>query len=301
MRREGGRADWRSVDRRGFLGAASALLFGGLSSANGPDRLTSLPPVRPPAFPAVHPLGIQLYTLRELLQRDFEGTIRQLADIGYREVEFAGLYGQRAADLRKVLDRHHVSAPSGHCDIAGVTVKLDQTIAEARTLGHRYVVVAWIPDEARTPAGYASVAETFNQAGEKLKKAGLTLGYHNHSFEFKPLEGDRNGYDILLQRTQPDLVTMELDLYWIREAGQDALRYFADHQGRFRLVHIKDMASDGSMVDVGKGAMDWPVLLAAARKAGVQHQFVEHDEPPDPIAFARTSYEYMSRLKIPRS
>jgi sugar phosphate isomerase/epimerase len=295
MRREGGRADRRTVDRRGFLGAASAFLIGGLSVTHGLDRLVALPPNRPTL------LGIQLYTLRELLQRDFEGTIRQLAEIGYREVEFAGLYGLQATDLRRVLDRHHVAAPSGHYDIAAVTENLDQTIAEARTLGHRYVVVAWIPDEARTPEGYAGVADTFNQAGEKLKKAGLSLGYHNHSFEFKPIEGGRLGYDILLQRTEPDLVTMELDLYWIRDGGQDALRYFADYPGRFRMVHIKDMASNGAMVDVGKGAMDWPVLLAAARKAGVEHQFVEHDEPPDPIAFARTSYRYLSGLKIPGS
>jgi sugar phosphate isomerase/epimerase len=296
VKRSGRRADRptggpeQKPDRRGFLAGITGLLLGGLPAIGSIVRRSAGPPVR---------VGIQLYTLRDLLQRDFEGTLAQLAKIGYQEVEFAGLYGQRADDLRQALDRNHLVAPAGHCDIPAVTRNLDQTIAQAKTLGHRYVVVAWLPDEARTLDGYAQVADTFNQAGERLKKAGLTLGYHNHSFEFAPLEGERCGYDILLQRTEPELVTMELDLYWIRQAGRDALKYFSEHQGRFRMVHVKDMAADGAMVDVGQGAMDWPVLLAAARKAGVKHQFVEHDEARDPLAFARTSFGYMSRLELP--
>lgn len=292
MRRQGGKAAERQVGRREFLrhvGAGVALL--GIT-----DRLAALPPLDLPV--KTPPVGIQLYTLRDLLQKDFEGTIAKLAGIGYKEVEFAGLYGRKAVDLKRALDQNHLVAPSGHCDIDAVTVKLDDTIAQAKTLGHKYVVVAWIPDEARTPDGYASVADTFNQAGEKLNQAGLSLGYHNHSFEFKPLDGDRCGYDILLERTQPELLTMELDLYWIREAGSDAFKYFTQHQGRFRMVHVKDMAADGSMVDVGQGVMDWPALLSAAKAAGVEHHFVEHDEAKDPIAFARISYQYLHRLKL---
>jgi sugar phosphate isomerase/epimerase len=246
---------------------------------------------RPPA------LGIQLYTLRDLLKEDFEGPIAALAEIGYREVEFAGLYGRMASDVRKVLDRHSLKAPSGHYGIPAITETLDQTIAEAKILGHQYVVVAWLPEEVRNPDGYARTADTFNQAGQRLRKAGLTLGYHNHWFEFDPLDGGSCGYDILLERTRPDLVTMELDLFWIRKGGRDALSYFANHQGRFRMVHIKDMAADGAMVDVGQGAMDWSALLRAAKRAGVEHRFVEHDEAKDPLAFARTSFAYMERLR----
>jgi sugar phosphate isomerase/epimerase len=165
-------------------------------------------------------------------------------------------------------------------------------------LGHRYVVVAWIPEDQRTVEGYAAVADRFNQAGERLRKAGLTLGYHNHDFEFAALEGDRCGYDILLERTRPELLTMELDLFWIRKGGRDALQYFARHQGRFGMVHVKDMAADGSMVDVGAGAMDWATLLAAADQAGVKHWFAEHDEARDPLAFAQTSYNYLKQLKL---
>lgn len=289
MRRPGGQAARRLVTRRDFIGSSAAALamtfpLGGLTS-----RLAASPSSR---------LGIQLYTLRDLLQKDFEGTIAKLARIGYQEVEFAGVYGRKPVELRRALDRNHLVAPSGHCDIEAVTVKLDDTIAQAKTLGHRYVVVAWIPDEARTADGYASVADTFNAAGEKLNKAGLALGYHNHSFEFKSLDGERCGYDILLERTQPELLHMELDLYWIREAGRDAFKYFTQHQGRFRMVHVKDMDANGAMVDVGQGVMDWPALLSAAKAAGVEHYFVEHDEAKDPIAFARTSYDYLRRLKL---
>jgi sugar phosphate isomerase/epimerase len=277
------------VDRRGFLGAVGAIWLGNLPTRGAIDRLTTPPPDRP--------LGIQLYTLRDLLQKDFEGTLAALAQIGYREVEFAGLYGWSAADVRRVLDRHRLRAPAGHCDLAAITDGLERTVNQAKALGHRYVVVAWIPEETRTRDGYAAIADTFNRAGERLRGAGLTLGYHNHWFEFTALDGERTGYDILLERTEPDLVTMELDLFWIRKGGHDALRYFTEHQGRFRMIHIKDMTADGTMVDVGQGAMDWPTLLEAAAKAGVAHQFVEHDEAKDPLAFARASFAYMERLR----
>lgn len=290
MKRMGGWADSRTVDRREFIETSAALALAAMP-------FTGIA-TRPPDHPPIRPMGIQLYTLRDLLQKDFEGTIAKLAKIGYKEVEFAGLYGRKALDLRRALDQNRISAPSGHCDIEAVTVKLDDTIAQAKTLGHKYVVVAWIPDEARTLDGYAAVADTFNAAGEKLNQAGLALGYHNHSFEFQPLDGDRCGYDILLERTQPELLTMELDLFWIREAGRDAFKYFTQHQGRFRMVHVKDMAADKSMVDVGQGVMDWPALLAAARTAGVEHYFVEHDEAKDPIAFAKVSYDYLHRLTL---
>lgn len=253
---------------------------------------------RPSARPSVRPLGIQLYTLRDLLKDDFEGTIAALAQIGYQEVEFAGLYGRAAGDVRKVLDRHKLKAPSGHYGIPAITDTLEQTIAEAKTLGHRYVVVPWLPEEVRNPDGYARSADTFNEAGERLRKAGLTLGYHNHWFEFDALEGGRCGYDILLDRTRRELVVMELDLFWIRKGGRDALSYFANHPGRFRMVHVKDMAADGAMVDVGQGAMDWPTLLEAAKRAGVEHRFVEHDEAKDPLAFARSSFRFMEQLRI---
>jgi sugar phosphate isomerase/epimerase len=298
MSRKSGEAARRRVDRRDFLETAFSITVAGLPLLGTPSRLAASPPDRPALPPArlSFPIGIQLYTLRDLLQQDLEGTLAKLAALGCQEVEFAGTYGHPPAEVRKILDRLHLKAPSGHCDIPAVTNKLSETIEIAKTLGHHYVTVAWIPDESRTTGGYGAVADIFNHAGAELRKAGLALGYHNHSFEFDPLENGHTGYDILLDRTDPRLLTMELDLFWIRHAGKDAMDYFRRYRGRFSMVHVKDMAADGAMVDVGAGVMKWPELLQAAREAGVKHAFVEHDEARDPLAFARTSFDYMKRL-----
>jgi len=275
----------------------AAAIVGGWPGSTSPDRLPAGPPDRPAAGPPGR-LGIQLYTLRDLLRTDLEATLAGLARIGYREVELAGTYGRTPADFRAILDRAGLKAPAGHVSIPAISDTLDQTIIDAKTLGHHYLIVPWLPEEMRNPDGYARIADTFNRAGERLKRAGLALGYHNHSFEFAAVDGDRCGYDILLEKTDSRLVTMELDLFWIRKGGKDALVYFTKHPHRFRLVHIKDMAADGAMVDVGQGVMEWSRLLSAARKAGVKHFFVEHDEARDPVAFARTSYAYLREVQF---
>ena len=291
-----------SVSRRDFFG-----LMGGLAlvssvrgdANDGGSVLSAEPPSRRAAEPSF-PIGIQLYTLRELLSKDFEGTLAALAEIGYREVEFAGLYNRSARDVRSILDRHGLRAPAGHVGIPEITDTIDQTIADAKTLGHEFVVVPWVPDELRSVDGYRQIAETFNRAGTTLRAAGLTLGYHNHWFEFDHLSSPSStcGYDLLLQYTDPNLVVMELDLYWIRKGGRDALQYFRDFNGRFRLVHVKDMAADGSMADIGRGVIGWAELLGAAKAAGVRHFLVEHDAAKDPLSFARTSFDYLRTLTL---
>jgi sugar phosphate isomerase/epimerase len=277
-----------TLSRRDFIASCGA------AAAIGPLLGAAYRPAPVPPYP----LGIQLYTLRDLLRSDFDATLTALARIGYREVEFAGLHGRTSKNVRTLLDKLGLAAPSGHADLSDISPeKLPQTITDAKTLGHRYVVVPWLPEDMRTALGYASVAGILNQVGERLRNAGLSLGYHNHWFEFAPLDGDRCGYDILLENTNAELVTMELDLYWIRKGGRDALAYFQRHIGRFRLVHVKDMAADGGMVDVGQGTIDWPTVLAAAKRAGVEHYFVEHDEAKDPLLFARESFKYLQGLR----
>jgi sugar phosphate isomerase/epimerase len=273
--------------RRQFLGVVSGAAAA-VSSFGPPSRRAAEPPTRP--------IGIQLYSVRDALQRDFSGTLAAIARIGYAEVEFAGLHGAKSRDVRRMLNDLHLRAPAGHYGLEAVTDRLEQTIVEALALGHAYVIVPWLPDAMRSADGYARAADLLNRAGERLAVAGLRLGYHNHAFEFAPLKDGLVGYDILLARTDPRLVVLELDLYWIRQGGRNALDYFGTHRGRFRCVHVKDMAADGAMVDVGTGVLDWPALLVAARKAGVRHFFTEHDHPGDPLAFARKSYHYLSRL-----
>jgi sugar phosphate isomerase/epimerase len=276
--------------RREFLHTTASLAAAAVPSFAHTAHL----PIRPSA----HPIGIQLYTVRHLLERDFEATLAELAKIGYQEVEFAGLYGHSARDVRALLDRLKLRAPSGHVGLEVLQQDLPRVIAEAKTLGQEYVVFAWIDQALRTADGYAQVAAACNQIGQRLRSAGLGFAYHNYNFEFAPLSTQtrQSAYDFLLSHTDQTLVQMELDLFWIRQGGGDPLRYFAQYPGRFPMVHIKDMAADGSMVDVGAGATDWPSILKRAKQAGMKHYFVEHDEPADPIATARASYQFLHGL-----
>ena len=243
-----------------------------------------------PARLADAPVGIQLYTLRDALAKETERTLAALGEIGYQEVELAGLYGLSAAAMRALLDKHGLTAPSGHIPLDQFRTNLPRTLEEAATLGHRYVVCPWLDEKDRTADGYKRLAETLNTAGERARQANMQVAYHNHEFEFAAL-GDQTAYDMLLAECDPQLVKMELDLFWITTAGKDPLAYFTKHPGRFPLVHVKDRAADGKMVDVGQGAMDYKNLLArASAEGGTRHFFVEHDNQADPIATARTSF-----------
>ena len=158
--------------------------------------------------------------------------------------------------------------------------------------------MAWI-DAARrkTLDDYKRVGEAFTRVGAQARAAGLRFAYHNHAFEFAPLEG-RVPYDVLLESTDPAMVEFELDLYWITDGGGDPLAYFRRWPGRFPLVHIKDKAADGKMVDVGAGGIDWKAILHQRKEAGIRHAFVEHDDPPDPFASVGASYAYLKQLSF---
>ena len=288
------------MNRRDFVAALGALgvARGAGATTHSPGSAMSLPV--PPA-PVAHSLklGIQLYAVRDALDHDFEGTLETLARIGYREVEFAGLHNRAASDIRPILDRLKLSAPSAHISLEDLEQTFDTVVANARTLGHRWIVVPSLPDSLHSAAGYTEGAERLSRLAPKLKERGLTLGFHNHEAEFARWgDGAGCGYDILLAGTAAAGMVMELDLFWIRKGGADAVDYFHRFPGRFRLVHVKDMAADGSQVNVGDGLIPWPALLHTARQAGVAHFFLEHDEPPDQLAFARDSYAYLSRQRF---
>ena len=136
-----------------------------------------------------------------------------------------------------------------------------------------------------------------NQAGNVARRARIIwLPYHNQDYDFADIDGLR-GYDILLEETDPEVVKLEMDLYWITKGGGDPLAYFAKYPGRFHLLHLKDMAKDGSMVSVGTGTLDWKAILSASGKAGVRHYFAELDDPVNPISFARASYDFLREIR----
>jgi sugar phosphate isomerase/epimerase len=279
-----------SIDRRTFvkaLGAGTAGIALGCTPKPGNGAV---------ALRKIDRIGIQLYTVRSEMEKDFEGTLSKIAGIGYKEVEFAGYFNHSPADVRAILDRLSISAPSAHGPLSMLSSNWQKTIDDAKVMGHEYLIVAYLDESQRKSIDdYKRHADLFNSAGEIAKKSGVKLGYHNHDFEFKPLDG-QVPYDVLLSRTDPNLVKLEMDLFWITNAGQSPLTYFSRVPGRIELVHVKDMDAAKKMVDVGKGTIDWAQIFAQRDKAGIKHFFVEHDNPPDPLASAATSYQYLSAL-----
>ena len=263
-------------------------------------------------------VGLQLYTVRDLLKQDFEGTIAKVAQVGYKEVEFAGYFGKSPQEVRKILDSNKVSSPSEHVSYDIVQNKWPETLEAAHVIGQTFIVCPWVEVSQRKEAdGWKRAAETFNRAGEASQKAGIQFAYHNHAFEFEPSEtlGGKLPYDFLLAETDPKLVKMELDLCWITVGGQDPVKYFDRYPGRFPLVHVKDWTTKGPggsdyggatgesrkpghMTDVGQGEIDWKRIFAQSGKAGIQHYFVENDEPESPFEDIKISYDYLAKLTV---
>jgi sugar phosphate isomerase/epimerase len=282
------------MNRREFLvrGVGGTALFGAVDHS-----LLSFPDSRFPVPESISRIGVQLYTVRRSMQDSVERTIEQVARIGYKEVEFAGYFGRPARDIRALLDANGLTAPSAHsADLPSIRDRFAQVLDDAATIGHRYVVCASLPRSEQSADGYKRVSAEFNRAGELAAKSGVRLGYHNHDGEFTPL-GSTNGYDILLAECDPKLVTMQMDLFWTVKAGKDPLAYFAKHPGRFVSVHVKDMAVGERMVDVGAGRLPFATYFAQSKQAGIQHYFVEHDNPADPMASIAASYRYLRALQ----
>ncbi len=292
------------TSRRTFLGqaAATALALGipaqlvacAPADGKGESDTTAAPP-----GDKLAKIGVQLYTVRTLMAKNVEETLRQVAEIGYQELEFAGYFDRTPSALRQTIDSLGLTAPAAHVglnDLEGA--RLPQTLDAATTLGHHYLVVAWMPPEARkTLDDWKRISERFNKAGEAVKARGMQFAYHNHDFEFMPIDG-KVPLDVMLEATDPSLVQMELDLYWIARGGGDWRAYFSRWPGRFKMVHVKDSAGppQHEMRDVGAGSLPFAQIFAQRAQAGIDHFFVEHDEPPDPLASIRASFNHLKQL-----
>jgi sugar phosphate isomerase/epimerase len=263
-------------------------------------------------------VGLQLYTVREVLKTDFDGTIAKVAATGYKEVEFAEDYGGHSPkDLRALLEKDGLASPSAHIRYDLIEKKWPETLDAAHVIGNEYLVCPWIDEKQRNADGWKRVVELFNKAGEASQKAGIQFAYHNHSFEFAPVEGlgGKSAYDYLLTETDPNLVKMEMDLCWISVASKDPLSYFDKYPGRFPMVHVKDYVYDpnatssyagatgsmefkGRLADVGKGTIDFKRIFAASEKAGIKHYFVENDDAKTPFEDIKISYDYLNGLRF---
>ena len=234
------------------------------------------------------------------MKNDVEGTLRRVGAIGYKEVEFAGYHGKEPAEIRRILDSLSLSAPAAHCSVSDLEERWTSTVEYAHTLGHRFLVVASLPlgKEAQLD-DYRRYASRLNTLGGRCKKEQMTLGYHNHDAEFRPI-GESLPYDILLEETDPELVTMELDLYWIVKAGGDPFGYFAKHRDRFSLLHVKDMEKGprGETTEVGNGSIDFAAMFQALYPA-VRHYIVEQEHfGGDPLTSVEKSWKYLHNLEF---
>ena len=273
-------------------------------------------------------LGLQLFTVRELLQKDAEATLAAVARLGYSEVEMFGfggnafipdpLFGRSAAEMRRVLDGHRLAAPCAQ--ISGRVEDFGPIAATAHALGIRYLIVAMAPEFLTvTPSGpvvsgvesedqIRRLAERLNRMGALVRKEGLAFGYHNHHMEFAPL-GSSRAYDRLLEWTDADLVKMELDVGWARAAGVAPEEYLARYAGRFVSCHLKDfdparqpegvsppIPDMARMVAPGDGVVDFPRVLAEMDRHGIAHGFVECDLPEDALETARRGIAYLKVL-----
>ena len=261
--------------------------------------MSAMGPLVARAAGASRPIGLQLYTIRDLFSADPLGTLEKVAAIGYREVEFGG-GGYDAMDhaaLRGRMDRLGLRAPSIHVGYDALAGDMDGTIAMARTLGADTVVLPWMADQYRDPAAWRGAVTDFNRFAERLKQAGLGFAYHNHDFEFTIMDGERTLFDVLLAEADPALVGIELDIFWAVKAGQDVKALIRLIPGRIYAYHVKDMAADGMMAAVGTGTIDFADIFALNELAGVRHFYVENDRAPAPyLPDIATSYTTLSRL-----
>lgn len=240
-------------------------------------------------------IGLQLYTVRSEMQKSVEATLARVAQIGYKEVEFAGYFGRTPQQIRDALKANGLTSPASHVDMRA---PWDKTIADAAAVGHEYVVVPWIDESMRTADGIKRIAEEFNTRAAAANKAGLKFAYHNHDFEFKPLPDGKLLYDTLLESTDPKLVLMEMDMYWINHGGADPVTYWKRYPGRFQLLHVKDMLADRQMTEVGSGTLPWGSYFHERTLSGARHFFVEHDRPADAFASVAKSYAYLKNLEF---
>ena len=286
------------INRRRFLSTASQSVIGAVA-------LTALNRIEGEAAAnKLDSIGVQLYTVRGEMAKDFEGSLEKIAAIGYKEVEFAGYYNKSPKGIRATLDRYGLIAPSTHAPLADIQTKLDQTIETAKAIGHQFMICPYLEDkDRRTLDDYKRHAETFNRAGEACRKAGIQFGYHNHDFEFLAFaaKDGRLPYDLLLEETDKDLVKMELDLYWISKADKDPIAYLDKHKDRFVLFHVKDMdkTPQRDITEVGRGAIDFKSIFAKAPKGAIKHYFVEQDRcPGSPFDSIKISFDYLKQLEF---
>jgi sugar phosphate isomerase/epimerase len=292
-----------SMTRRDFLKTSSLL---SLSTVLTPQSML--------ASPFGLPVGLQLYSVRDLLPKDYEGTLKQLAAIGYQEVEAAGFFGHTALEVKSAMQSAGLRCVSAHYPSNDLHQRFDEIVAFHKELGAPYIIcsspgfkdaASAQPHAALSLDDWRWNADEFNKMGAKVKAAGMHFGYHNHIAEFHKLEGV-TPYDELLRLTDPALVTFEMDCGWVTVGGGDPVAYLQEHPTRISMLHVKDFkassqpASLGNppkSAELGQGIANYKAIFHAARKVNIKHYFVEQEEfDMPPFEALKIDADYMKKL-----
>lgn len=256
-------------------------------------------------------IGVQLYTLRDVIFKDLRGTLKTIADIGYTEVETYSygdgkIFGQPFSEYVKIANDLGLKTVSGHY-MSGFNIQSsgnlrsgwEQAVADAREAGQQYMVIAYLfKEERETIDQYKELCELINKSAEVCKRYGIKMGYHNHDFEFVAID-EQIPYDVMLAELDPTLVAMELDLYWIVRAGFSPADYFKKHPGRFELWHVKDMHKDDPTknADLGTGSINFAEIFNLKEQSGLRHFFVEQETyEVSSTDSVRKNYTYLKGL-----
>lgn len=318
--------------RRDFLKNSAGLFLGSLLS----QRLIA----RSAFFgkPRLDRIGVQLFSIPKILEKDFAGTMGMISQIGYKEIEFygpysfsaledkerwkavtpslgfsgSGYFGLTVQEVKKVLDDNGLSSPSMHTGLSTLRSNMHEMAEAANILGQKYIILPSSKTEANLD-GYKRLADEFNEIGSRAEKAGLRFAYHNHGNGLKEIDGIIP-FDLILERTDPKLVYLQMDIFWMTAGGVDPVAYLDKYPARFRLMHIKDMAKnvrfsgDGGdskqwielfpyLTDAGSGVLDLKSIISHAEKSGVEHYIVERDLAPLPKEALEKAFTYLSGLE----
>ena len=300
------------ISRRTFVKSAS-------TSAIGVALWNSTPWLM--ANPLELPIGLQLYSVRDILPKDYEGTLRQLAELGYREVEAAGFFNHSVREVKQAMDRAGLHCVSAHYPLKDLLPKVDEVIQFGKDLGLKYIVCAspWLKDPSRVqdPGSRAARdamtlddwhwnAEQLNRIGERVHAADIRFAYHNHTSEFRA----ENGvvfYDELVRLTDPAKVAMELDCGWAAVAAANPADLLTRYSTRISMLHVKDFKMSHGVAplpappstEMGRGAIDYHSIFEAARKASIEHAFVEQEEfDMPPMEALKIDADYMRAMKV---
>ena len=301
------RRDFFKISAAGMLGMAA---FGPLACTSAGTSGTKK-----------YGVGIQLYTIRDAMAADVPGSLQKVSDLGYKNLELADyangkFYGYAPKEFKKLVNDMGMEIVSSHAGVeaTGITRENAQKMADDHAeLGVEYVVQPWVNEEDRNIETYKKMIAAWNEVGLVMKNTGIQFGYHNHNFEFKPTEGIIPYFDLFLKEMDPELITMELDLYWTTKAGHDPVELFEKYPGRFELLHFKDMKSDDNipfydvvkddLTSVGEGLINFERIYEARETAGMKYMFVEDDNQGSgkPFEAIETSINNLTTDIIPKA